>query len=351
LRDRGDFTRRLAITAVALIVYRLGTHIPLPGLDSHALALLYGSDGTAVERISIVALGIYPLVSVLILAELAKFLVQPLRRWERADVRNRDNLNRWIVLLAIGAAVVQATGYAGALEGVTQLVAEPGVPFRVACAGTIVAGTAFVIWLADQITRHGIGSGVWLLFVVPTLADLPKGIWALLEVSRQGQISTTGVLACALYVVLAIAALAAIMQAARATPQAAAACLWPTLITYMLLPWVLIITGLAVTGGDPTTAATWVEPGSALRIVALAGLLGLFVHLCTRPSPTTPQPWPPIAAWIVLTAITVSAEVLPAHFGLPVPVQAEKLIVIALVAMLVLSAWRSPQREKLSLPA
>src|SRR5262245_33039365 len=135
LRDSGDLVRRLAFTAVALIVYRLGAYLPLPGLDPHALSLL-GSDERAIERISIVALGIYPFVRVLILAELAKLLVPALRLWERADVRNRDTLNRWIALLAIGMAVVQGTGYARALEGISQLVSEPGTSFRLACAVT-----------------------------------------------------------------------------------------------------------------------------------------------------------------------------------------------------------------------
>ena len=282
MRDRGDLARRLAVTAVALIVYRLGAHIPLPGLDPHALALLYGSDGTAVERISILALGIYPLVSVLILAELAKLLVPALRRWERADVRNRDNLNRWIVLLAIGAAVVQGTGYAGALENVTQLVMEPGVPFRIACAATIVAGTAFVIWLADLITRHGLGSGVWLLFVVPTLADLSSCVGAIGGLLAEASVSATAVLACLAFVVIAVAAITAIVGTAQPAEEAAANCLWPVLLSYALLPWLLVITGLAASGGDPTTAATWVEPGGSLRIAMLAGLLGLFVYLYTR---------------------------------------------------------------------
>ena len=180
LRDRGDFARRLAVTAVALIIYRLGAHIPLPGLDPHALSLLYG-----VRRHSRRAH----------LHRRARHLPacqrpHPGRAGEArsfrrcggglaSDPRNRDRLNRWIVLLAIGAAIVQGTGYARALEGVTQLVTEPGVPFRIACMATLVAGTAFVIWLADLITRHGLGSGVWLLFVVPALADLPRRIAAI----------------------------------------------------------------------------------------------------------------------------------------------------------------------------
>jgi hypothetical protein len=342
LRDRGDFVRRLAVTAVALIVYRLGAHIPLPGLDPHSLSLLYGSDGRAIERISILALGVYPLVSALILAELAKLLVPPLRRWERSDLRNRDNLNGWIVLLAVGFAIMQGAGIARALESVQTLVAEPGVSFRAVCMVTLVAGAAFAIWLADQITRYGLGSGVWLLFVVPTLADLPSRTWALLEVSRTGQISPVAVLACALFVIVAVAALAAILLAERSEPQAAATCLWPVQLSYMLAPWPLLVVSFALGENDLQRTATWIGLGSSLRFLVVAALIGLFVNLYARRWSSAQQvPW--TIVWLALAAIALTGDILTMRFGLPIPVDAEKLIVTTLIAVVVLArSWQPP---------
>ena len=219
LRDRGDFARRLAVTAAALIVYRLGAHIPLPGLDPHALSCSTGPTArpssasrswrSASTRLS--AFSSWP-----------SWRSSLFRRCGAGNTRMRaiaTRLNRWLVLLAIGAAVVQAHGYARALEGVTQLVTEPGVAFRIACVATLVAGTAFVIWLADLITRHGLGSGVWLLFVVPALADLPDRVGALAGLLAEGSISPPAVLAWAAPVVLAIAAHRAPSAGGRRTAE------------------------------------------------------------------------------------------------------------------------------------
>jgi preprotein translocase subunit SecY len=346
LRDRGDFARRLAVTAVALIVYRLGAHIPLPGLDPHALSLLYGSDGRAIERISIVALGVYPFVSALILAELAKILVPALRRWEYASVRNRDSLNRWIVLLAIGVALVQATGYARALEGVTKLVVEPGVSFRIACAGSIVAGVALVIWLADQITRHGLGSGVWLLFVVPKLASLRNDVAALASSLGEGQISGTQAFVSLALVVVAIVPIAVVMMTARDKVQTAATCLWPVLLTYLALPWLLVIGSMLITGNDPN-AMNWLITTHPVHILALAATVVLFVHLYVRSErsagPISPSPLPPAVIAVALVASLFASAVLPAVLGLP-PILpgGQSLVVIAVVAMIILARWWEP---------
>ena len=148
--------------------------------------------------------------------------------------------------------------------------------FRIACAATLVAGTALVIWLADLITRHGLGSGVWLLFVVPALADLPRRVAAIGGLLGEASITMSGVLACLAFVVIAVVSHYCRCESSQPAEKVAASCLWPVLLSYAVLPWLLVITGLAMTGGDPTSAAAWVEPGGGVRLAVLAGLLGLF---------------------------------------------------------------------------
>jgi hypothetical protein len=198
------------------------------------------------------------------------------------------------------------------------------------------------------ITRHGIGSGVWLLFVVPALAELPGRVGAIGGLLAGASISATAVLAWAAFVVIAVAAITGIVGTKRPAENAAANCLWPVLLSYAVLPWLLVTIDLAATGGNPISAA-WLEPGSSPRIAMLAGLLGLFVYLYARLgttiNPTGPGA-PQAIVWIVLTAITVVGEVLLKHFGQALPLDAELLIVSTLVASVILAAWRSPQPEE-----
>jgi hypothetical protein len=167
---------------------------------------------------------------------------------------------------------------------------------------------------------------------------------ALWDLHGQGVISGTGLIACIAFVVIAVAALAAVMGAARDTAATAPACLWPLLLTYTVLPWLLVALGLAVSAGDAASAATWVEPGRGVRLLLLAALVGLLVHLYGRSTgqagAAASLPVPALPIWIVLTAIAATGELLPARFSLPVPVDAEALVVIALVALVVLARWR-----------
>ncbi len=184
LRDRAELVRRLLLTGAALVIFRAGSHIPLPGIDTQALAKLGPAREEVIGRISIFALGIIPFITVLILMELIKVVAPRLRQWEHAQAHNRDKLGRIVVALALLAAAGQAFGLSLALEDVHGLVGEPGVAFRVACIATLVGGVALAIWLADQITHNGLGSGVWLLLIAPALADSSR---TRLPISRHGK--------------------------------------------------------------------------------------------------------------------------------------------------------------------
>ena len=118
-RTRHELTRRLLITAAALLAYRVGSHIPLPGLEPRVLAQI---DANGIEHVSILALGVVPFVSALILFELAKVLAPQLRRWEQSTSANKITLDWMVLILALLVAAAQATGVAMALEGVSGLV-------------------------------------------------------------------------------------------------------------------------------------------------------------------------------------------------------------------------------------
>ncbi len=343
LQDRAEFMRRLAFTAVALIIYRLGAHIPLPGLDPQVLSRL---DSAVVGRISILALGITPLVTILILTELVKVLAPRIRRWERADTRNRDKLNRIVVLLALLTAAAQALGLAVALESVTGLVYEPGSPFKLICAATLLGGTAIVIWLADQITRLGLGSGVWLLFVTPILVDLPHQIAGLALLQSQGVLSGMELVLCGLLVVLAFAAVVAVMRTGDGTLEIAATCFWPVLLASTALPWLLVAVGLLVRGVGWTETLPWFGPGHPIHFLVLAALIGGFVALYWRSQRIAAGAAPPAVGPAVIAGALIAAllvgEALPSALGLRVPLTGVSLVVIAVVALTILARWWTP---------
>ena len=121
--------------------------------------------------------------------------------------------------------------------------ATRGCPFRVSTTATLVAGTTFLTWLAWQITSRGLGSGVWLILIVPTLASLPQTVATLYEFQKQGIVPTAGVLWGAVFIIAAIAAAVALLLADGHTADTAPACAWSTVLAYSMLPWVVVPAG------------------------------------------------------------------------------------------------------------
>jgi len=340
VRDRAELSRRLAVTAAALIVYRVGTQVPMPGLDPQTLSQFAGVAGV-MKRISIFALGVTPLLTVVILAELAKVIVPRLRQWERADPNNRDKLNRIVLLLAFLVAAAQAFGIAVGLENVRGLVDEPGAGFRLTCVATLVAGTMATIWLADQITRHGLGSGLWLVLVTPMLADVIYRVGALVAWQSQGTVSSLGLLLCCAFLVLALATLVALVRAGHGAPEVALTCLWSTLVCYMALPWLLVT--LSELAGGRGSIEAWIAPNGPAYFFALAGLITLFVPLYLRSlgevGAAASLSVPPLVIGAALIAVVLLSDVLPADFRLLLPLQGQVLIVTAIVALGILERW------------
>lgn len=339
VRDGSELMRRLVVTALALLVYRLGSHVTLPGLEPQMLAQInVGSE--AAQRLSVLALGIGPFVTVLILAELIKVVVPPFRAWESADLRHHGKLNRILVSLALIAAAAQASGLALALEDVKGLVAEPGTAFRLTCIATLVAGTALLIWLADIITRDGIGSGVWLLLLVPLLAGLPEHVAALAAWLGDGNLIATALLIGVAFTALLLAGYVWLLRADGGAPQSAQTSLWSVLLAKAAWPWIIIL--VAVAAGAGTLAEPWLSPAHPFSLIVLAGLVALFVGLYERSQRLAGADAGAVPARVmacVLAALTL-AEMLAATRGLA-PL-AGHLVLIAVVALAILKRWWMP---------
>jgi preprotein translocase subunit SecY len=339
---RRDYVDALLATAAALIVYRLGLQIPIPGLEPNALPHLTHAGGAAAARTSIFALDIYPLFGILILAELIKVLAPSLRRWEHAEARNAAKLARVVFIIALFSAVLQAGGVASGLEGVSGLVAEPGVLFSLATIATLVAGTTIVTWLARQISVRGLGSGAWLIIAAPTLAELPHTIATLSEFQRQGIVSGTGVLWGAVFIVAAVAAVVAVLSAGGRPAGTAPACLWSTVLAYSALPWVVVSVSALEHLYWPGDSLQWIEQGHPVRLVALALLLWLFVGLYVRSCRMAGVAVPALPAAVlaaVLAAVALGCEALPTYLNVPLILSGQPLLVIAIVMMTLLRDW------------
>jgi preprotein translocase subunit SecY len=343
VRDRAEFTRRLAITAALLFTYRLGTFLPLPGIDPESLARL----GGVAERISILALGITPYVTILILAELLKVVVPSVRRWEQADPYNGIKLNRIVVGLSLLAAAAQASGLALAIEDVGRLVDEPGTAFRLVCIVALVAGTALAIWLADQITRHGLGSGAWLLLAAGWFAAIPPHIARLLLQYPAEAAVIQLVLGWGL-AALVLAATVGLIRAGGHTLATGATCLWSVLLANSVWPWLVLCIALIASGGGLQAAGLWMEPGNPILLLALAVLVAVFAHLYMRSQrdagSATVSPLPPAVLAGGLAAITFVDMGLATQLPRVLPL-AGHLILIAVVALSLLQRWWRPPFE------
>ena len=227
---RSQVSRRLLFTAGILLVYRLGCQVPIPGLNTEALSRL--SNLLKTETVSVLALGVTPFLSALFIFEFIKLIVPPLARWETANANNARRLSRYAYFVALILAGFQARNVANALYGITGLLDGPG--WEIPIAMTLVAGTALLGWLGDQITLRGVGNGFWLLLITPTLVNLPNiadGSYVLLQ---RGAMSPFAFFAAAVFLAAAVAIVAMVCKSGGAETEhrmsgADFASVWPPL--------------------------------------------------------------------------------------------------------------------------
>jgi preprotein translocase subunit SecY len=197
----GDLKRRLLFLLGALIVYRIGAHVPVPGIDPVQLAELFKSQqggildmfnmfsGGALSRFTIFALGIMPYISASIIMQLLTVVVPTLEQLKKEGEAGRRKITQYTRYGTLVLATFQALGIAIALESQRGLVMDPGLMFRFTTVVTLVTGTMFLMWLGEQITERGIGNGISLIIFAGIAAGLPAAIGGTLELARTGTFS------------------------------------------------------------------------------------------------------------------------------------------------------------------
>jgi preprotein translocase subunit SecY len=197
----GDLRRRLVFLLLALVVYRVGAHIPVPGIDPNQLRQLFEGQsggilslfnmfsGGALSRFTVFALGIMPYISASIIMQLMTYVVPTLEALKKEGESGRRKITQYTRYGTLGLALFQSLGIAMALEGSPGLVLVPGFGFRMTAVVSLVAGTMFLMWLGEQITERGLGNGISILIFAGIAAGLPNAIGGLFELVRTGAMS------------------------------------------------------------------------------------------------------------------------------------------------------------------
>ncbi len=197
----GDLRRRLVFLLLALVVYRIGAHIPVPGIDPVVLEEMFKGQqggilslfnmfsGGALSRFTVFALGIMPYISASIILQLLTYVVPAFEQIKKEGEAGRRKITQWTRYATLGLALFQSFGIAVALEAQAGLVITPGFGFRMTAVISLTAGTMFLMWLGEQITERGLGNGISILIFAGIAAGLPTAIAGLLELVRTGAMS------------------------------------------------------------------------------------------------------------------------------------------------------------------
>ena len=220
-----ELKKRIWFTLGALLVYRLGTYIPLPGIDPNIWEQVFRSQaggilgmfnmfaGGGIHRMAIFALNIMPYISASIIIQLLTTVSPQLEALKKEGEAGRKTLNQYTRYLTVILAAFQSYGIAVGLEGAGNVVSDPGLFFRLSTAITLTGGTMFLMWLGEQITSRGIGNGISLIILSGIVAELPSALASMLELGRQGALSTGLIL---VVIVMAVAVIAFIVFMERA---------------------------------------------------------------------------------------------------------------------------------------
>jgi len=212
-----DLKRRLVFLVMALVVYRLGTHIPVPGIDPDQLSMLFQQNqggilglfnmfsGGALSRFSILALGIMPYISASIIMQLLTVIVPSLEAIKKEGEAGRRKITQYTRYGTLVLALFQAVGISVALESQPGLVIDPGMLFRVTTVISLVTGTMFLMWLGEQITERGLGNGISIIIFAGIVAGLPSALAGLFELVRTGAMAVLSALVIVVLVVLVTA--------------------------------------------------------------------------------------------------------------------------------------------------
>jgi preprotein translocase subunit SecY len=196
-----ELRQRLLFVVVALIIYRIGTFIPVPGVNPQALLQFMNSQqgtivdvfnlftGGALERFSLFALGVMPYISASIIMQLMSSAVPQLAQLKKEGSSGRQKITQYTRNFTVILAAIQAGGVAFALQGQSAVVLQPGFGFLFTAIITLTAGTVFLMWLGEQITERGVGNGISLIIFAGIVAGLPRAVAGTLELVNTGQLS------------------------------------------------------------------------------------------------------------------------------------------------------------------
>lgn len=230
-----ELRRRILFTLGMLTVYRIGCHVPVPGVDASVLASWFsGTEGTllglvsaftggALERMTVFALGIMPYISASIILQLLTVVFEPVERMSKEGEQGRKKITQWTRYGTVVLSVVQGAGIAVGLQtmtgpGGTPVVLNPGIGFVALTVITLTAGTAFIMWLGEQITERGIGNGISLIIFAGIVANLPSALVNTARIFRTGEISLFTLIVIGVVMIAAIWAIIFMERGQRRVP-------------------------------------------------------------------------------------------------------------------------------------
>jgi len=225
-----ELKNRLLFVLGALLVFRLGTYIPVPGINPDALAALFDQQrdsilgmfnmfsGGALERLSVFALGIMPYISASIIIQLMTKVIPTLEQLSKEGQAGKRKITQYTRIGTVCLATFQALGVAITLEsqtaGATNVVVDPGMIFRLSTVATLVTGTMFLMWLGEQITERGIGNGISLIIFAGIVAGLPSALGGTFSLQSEGTISS-GILLLLMMIIIAVTAFVVFVERAQ----------------------------------------------------------------------------------------------------------------------------------------
>lgn len=331
-----ELVRRIGVTLAVLALYRIASWVPLPGVDISSLLSPEAVHTTAVPRVSMVALGVVPMLSALILIEMAMIAFPRLRAWAGEHAERRAEIDGWALVLALAIAGFQANGVAVALEEIHVLVAEPGLVFRAGVIASLVGGSAFLLWLGSLITRHGIGNGLWVLVAVPYANSFTEALVA--QHALWGPASLVSIVLSVGFLGLCAGVLAALLKSSPARAQTEELP-WAPILGFAAANWVLIVPllvlwllGADTQNVDINTLLT--SQGALLLPVVTIPLLVLLRRRSFATPTAAPASAVPLAlAFGALVAAGTALAYLPAQPLFPLPAPTLVLAAIGLVVV------------------
>src|SRR5712675_2451274 len=230
LAKADELKKRIWFALGALLVYRFGTYIPLPGIDPTAWEQIFRSQaggilgmfnmfsGGGIHRMAIFALNIMPYISASIIIQLMTTVSPQLEQLKKEGEQGRKVMNQYTRYLTVALAVFQSYGIAIGLEGAGNVVSDPGWMFRISTTITLTGGTMFLMWLCDLIRARGVGHGLSLILCLGIVVEVPAGIAGVLELFRQGVFSQRAIVLMGLIAVCLTALIALVERARRRLP-------------------------------------------------------------------------------------------------------------------------------------